>query len=140
MASTKFRNRTIREIDDFRHSAILGTPTFLISPFELQSTSTELPSRIHTSTAAPTGQPVYLAGHSSSLNCNWYARDPPQAVTPTRARDRSSHVPNPKSSSMPQRTRFTPARLRRSPTALEEEFSAPITTMPPASTMRLGPH
>ncbi|KAH3834040.1 hypothetical protein DPMN_107358 [Dreissena polymorpha] len=52
-----------------------------------------------------------------------------------RARDRSSHVPNPQSSSMPQRTRFTPAILTRSPTALEEEFSAPMPTMPPASTM-----
>ncbi|KAH3814608.1 hypothetical protein DPMN_143113 [Dreissena polymorpha] len=36
---------------------------------------------------------------------------------------------------MPQRTRFTPARLTRSPTALEEEFSAPMPTMHPASNM-----
>ncbi|KAH3814674.1 hypothetical protein DPMN_143180 [Dreissena polymorpha] len=43
---------------------------FLTTSFELQSTSTELLSRIHTSTTAPTGQPVYPAGHSSSLHCN----------------------------------------------------------------------
>ncbi|KAH3842241.1 hypothetical protein DPMN_115738 [Dreissena polymorpha] len=33
LASTKFRNRTIREIDDFRHSANLGTPDVLDHTF-----------------------------------------------------------------------------------------------------------
>ncbi|KAH3824898.1 hypothetical protein DPMN_126756 [Dreissena polymorpha] len=36
---------------------------------------------------------------------------------------------------MSQCTRFNPDRLTRSSTALEEEFSAPMPTMPPASTM-----
>ncbi|KAH3824831.1 hypothetical protein DPMN_126684 [Dreissena polymorpha] len=41
---------------------------------------------------------------------------------------------NPQSSSMSQCTRFNPDRLTRSSTALEE-FSAPMPTMPPPSTM-----
>ncbi|KAH3824868.1 hypothetical protein DPMN_126722 [Dreissena polymorpha] len=88
MASTKFRNRTIREIDDFGHSAILG---YTIPPQRLlDSPFIPLVSRLH---LTATGMLEILR-----KPCN-------------------------------------PDRLTRSSTALEEEFSTPMPTMPPASTM-----